>query len=422
MGVQGAISVSMISCKQCGTHNSLDSTFCRKCGNGFEEIEIQDGRAKLEALTVEGNLAFHEGRTDEALAVAENVLLSDPNAVSALWLKAICHERRDEIAHALECADRIVELNPDSDLDKIRRNQLRAKLASQLHVEKPDRRIALVGAVAACVLVLCVGALAANMARADRTPTDSSVAQNQPQNTLLNTPTNQTQTDEAQTPNQGSGQPNQNTGASPASGSGSLGVGDVPPIQSRPGSNYQPNIDPPKVESGTTLPQVQGGIGPVTIDPNVMIVPKENKPPQKGTSDDPKPDTTMSNEGVVADNAADQGEIDIRLSSGSGPKAGSDSNGVKSQSLTANNAFELGNYRQAASLFEQAIRNGGDPVSLNQRLGQTYERLGQLGEAKEAYRRAVQAGESALASGRGNPDRISSALDSCKAALRKLGG
>ena len=98
----------MISCKQCGTHNGLDSTFCRKCGTVIGETEIQEGRAKLDILTAEGNAAFTEGRTDEALAVADSVLLSDPDSVPALWLKAICHERRDEIAEALDCADRIV--------------------------------------------------------------------------------------------------------------------------------------------------------------------------------------------------------------------------------------------------------------------------------------------------------------------------
>jgi tetratricopeptide (TPR) repeat protein len=423
----------MISCKQCGTHNSLDSTFCRKCGTEIGEAEIQEGRAKLEMLTSEGTTAFNEGRTDEALAVAESVLLSDPDSIAALWLKAICHERRDEIAQALECADRIVELNPDSELDRIRRNQLRSKLSSQLQVfEKPDRRIALVGAVAACVLVLCVGALAANMARSGSNP--ERVAQSSgPGNPLLQQQDVPPAGQSSPNPNQGQvGQPTGQDGSAPQVNAvqgtpnqtnSPLRPGDVGAIgqSNEAGPPTTSRIKIPEF-GGDTLPEVDGNGSVRPIDPRDLAVRttntgNEGAPPVRKNDDEPKPmnpPTTVPEE--------DPGTIEITVHNGGGSKStGSDSNGAKSQSLTANAAYELGNYNKAASLFEQAIRSGGDPVGLNQRLGQTYERLGRTGDAVEAYKRAITAGEAALGSGRGNPDRIRSAVESCQQALRKLG-
>lgn len=155
----------MVSCKHCLTQNSLDSTFCRRCGTALPEDEILAAKEKLDVLIGQGNTSFNEGRTDEALAVADTALLSNPTSTTALSLKSLCHERRGELAEALECADQIVELNPDSELDKIKRNQLRSKLAIsvQLATQPPDKRPALIGAVAAVVLVICVGIAAAKL-------------------------------------------------------------------------------------------------------------------------------------------------------------------------------------------------------------------------------------------------------------------
>ncbi len=409
----------MISCKQCGSHNGLDSTFCRKCGTVIGEIEIQEGRAKLDILTAEGNAAFTEGRTDEALAVAESVLFSDPDSVPALWLKAICHERRDEIAEALDCADRIVELNPDSELDKIRRNQLRSKLSTQLQVyERPDRRVALAGAVAAVVLVLCIGVLAANTAKG-RTSSETvavNTVPNRVQQPLGPSETNPTSGSQVQ---QGGTQQLVQPGNQGANGGGALQPGDVPPIR----ANTSPDPERPTVRlpnlAGPELPNVNGGVRPFDIG-TIKSEPPSN-PPQKAQNDDPVVIPPGSGEEAKPEN---DGSIEIKVYGGgnNAKSAGAEANGAKAQSMIAKEQFLMGNYRKAASLFEQAIRSGGDPISLNQKLGQSYEKMGQSGDAVQAYRRAVQAADAALGSGRGNPDQIRSAKESAEQALRNLGG
>ena len=88
----------MVACKHCSTPNTLDSTFCKRCGTALPEDDVLAGKEKLDALIAEGNKSFNEGRTDEAMAVAETALASNPTSTNALSLKVLCHERRGELA------------------------------------------------------------------------------------------------------------------------------------------------------------------------------------------------------------------------------------------------------------------------------------------------------------------------------------
>jgi tetratricopeptide (TPR) repeat protein len=415
----------MVSCKQCSTHNSLDSAFCKKCGTIVSEVQVQEARAKLEVLVAEGNAAFNEGRTGEAMAICESVLESDPQSTSALWLKAICHERQGEIALALECAELIVELNPDSDLDRIRRNHLRNKLSASLAYEKPDKRVAIIGGLAAAVLMVCIGILGVYVLRGKPQP-DYVVSNDKGAslNDLLDKPTTQESPVQQQNTNQASTGTPVNSG-----GTSQPGIGDVPALGQRntPSNSLRGN-EPRLPDTGNTtqLPEPQGGIGPIRVDPKVLPQQEPQKPPTKPQPDDP---TAVfppgGNESTPPQTDPGQIEIDVYNNgsrSNATAKPAVSRNGAEAQRRTAYEAFQLGNYSQAANLFEQAIRSGGDPVTLNQRLGQTYERLGQSGNAIDAYRRAVQAGEAALAQNKANPSGIRSAVESSKQALKNLGG
>src|SRR5689334_20050982 len=115
----------MVSCQQCKTPNSLDSAFCKKCGATLSQEDISIAADKLVAMIADGNKLFAEGRTDDAMMVAETAVASNPSSAAALSLKGMCYERKGQLAEALECFERVVELNPDSTLDKLKVNDLK---------------------------------------------------------------------------------------------------------------------------------------------------------------------------------------------------------------------------------------------------------------------------------------------------------
>jgi tetratricopeptide (TPR) repeat protein len=84
--------------------------------------------------------------------------------------------------------------------------------------------------------------------------------------------------------------------------------------------------------------------------------------------------------------------------------------------------YEMGNYSGAASSFEQALKNGGEPIQWNFRLGQAYQHQGHTSEALAAYQHAIDASNAALSSGRGNAARIRAIKDACEQAVTVLHG
>jgi len=388
----------MVSCKHCSTPNSLDSTFCKRCGTALPDEDVQAAQEKLTALIAEGNTAFNEGRTDEAMAVAESACLSNPSSVPALSLKALCHERRGELAEALECADQIVDLNPDSELDKIKRNQL-----------------------------LCIGIGAAKIM--NRTDTGKSVAADAvkesapltvPQVSQQTNPGSNSQTTPPQ--QQPQQQPRVYDRSSESTGGRSLPYSD--------GSGVLPNTGNDPNAPEITL---QGNI-PVNpplpkADPNDRDTGKIKSPtsvastekPTQGDDPPPKPDETKAAE-------TNPGLVDIHISSGprktfgGGAENISNAGGAAALDKIGIQRYQLGSYGAAAASFEQALRSGGDQVTINQWLGRCYGNLGRKSDQVEAYKRCVSAAQAALAKGSGNKDRIHAILDTCQQELKVLQG
>jgi len=420
----------MVSCKQCQTPNSLDSTFCKRCGAAIAESDLTEAQAKMEQLIEEGNALFNQGRTDEALAIAEAAVLANPSSTSGWSLKTLCHERRGEIAEALECADRLVELNPSSDFDKIRRGTLRQKLQTDLQLPAaPDRRLATLGAISAVVLVLCVGAIVARLGAAgnptaSRTTTtpvvDAGNPQTQIQNSPAATPTNTNPVVNNQAPPQTTG----NQGSSTPVNTNPLRYegppANVPTYRgpSLPSPNEFPNgevaplnpqIDPSKLEIKSTAPQVQ-------------TQPKDDGGEPKPLLGGPPVDVTppkQENQGVI--------EISVHRGGGStrGSIGGSEpvtSTGVDAMTRVGNQQFLMGNFEGAVKSYEQAVQSGGDAIALNRRLGQAYERLGRNSDAVGAYQRCMSAIDGALASGKGDKDRLASTRGVCEQAVKVLQG
>ena len=428
----------MVSCKQCNTLNSLDSTFCKKCGGSLAQEDIAEATEKLTAMIADGNKLFADGRTDEAMMVAETAVNNNPSSAAAVSLKRMCHERKGQIAEALECFERVVALNPDSMLDKIKVNDLRnLMVADKLEVPRTDRRVPIVAAVAASVLVIAGGAIAAKAMSKPQAPqlvASSSGSANEAMRygDILGATQNQPQTPQNQVPSQ----PN-NVQQDPT----------VPPAitnQNSPG-NTTPRRDinlPEWGRNDNRLPgpnegAVYGGNTPIILKPEGNIGgPATNpNPPKENTTEpdggnDPAP-TPLGNgkSGDPVKSASepkdDPGIIEISVArGGSKPSRNSGSvspNGREALMQAARSQYQTKNYAAAASTYERALREGGDPATINQSLGRCYENLGRNSDAIMAYQRAANAIEQALAAG-GDKASLQSKLDSCRQAIKVLGG
>ena len=429
----------MVSCKQCATSNSLDSVFCKRCGAILAEDQVEEARIKLEALLKEGFHSFNEGRTDEALAIAETALVSDPGSVSALTLAADCHVRKGQIAPALELMERVVELNPDSELDKIKRNQLRSQLMTRLDVsESGDGRLALTAAIAAGIIVICLGAIWANYSNRlaetnAREALASRTASTTPSTSSNNILGSAGTSNPASSPTNGGWPAASNSGPSTA-------TGDVQPIRSdgssdSSGSRNDGIGDLPKFTGKLPLPGPINNNQPIEITPvnpeppsrGVTVKPKVTQAPNKGEDPDPPTELGPIDDTSPATAERDNGVYEIAVShpngrTGTSRNDGPTAGGAEALTRTGVQQYQLGSYSSAAGTLERALSMGADPVSVNQRLGQAYEKLGKGNDAATAYKRAIAAGEAAIASGRGNKDRIQSAVDVCRQALRVIQG
>lgn len=411
----------MVNCNNCQTKNSLDSKFCRNCGVGLPEDLLKAERENFEELLAEGYRKFSANETEEAFLIAQAAVQASPAHASAQSLLGMCYERKGDLAMALECYEQVLVLNPDSALDKIKVTQLRNSLSSHLLQEAaPTRkRAALAGVAAAVMLASLAGAVVAMRGNPAKTETQS-VAMN----------------GSAGAGAQGFEQTNRTVTSGPP-GSGSTGAKNP----GAPIANSNPNGENPEVRndqgytprignsSGRTLPNPDGEITPVRIEGEIPNGPQPNRentaPPPAPQDPDPE---IKDDQGTKEPEKPkyDPGDIVIKRSQG-GPRTnmggGSDASqpsGTAQLVRSARESFQLGKFADAAKLYERAIREGGDAGSLNQRLGQCYERLGRRDEAIGAYRRAMEAfGNTAKSDPSG---RAASALDSCRQAIAVLGG
>ncbi len=415
----------MVSCKQCNGQNSLDSAFCKKCGATLDANDITIANEKLTTMIADGNRLFADSRTEDALLVAETAVAHNPSSAAAISLKGMCLERKGMLAEALECFERVVQLEPDSTLDKLKVNDLKNMLVvEKFEVNRtPDRRVAVMGAVAAGLLVVAVGAIFAKANASSNETPKNLVAMNDATKPLTfsevlptQNPVNQnqptTQAPPAVDPNQ---QPNfdGNTGR---------------------GNTGRPNLNLDRYNGGS-IPRPNGGaessIPPVRVElPNGGLPPtggsnQETQPqPPAGPNRDPDPGTLNSggnDQTTPAKPANDPGIIEIEVSKGSPNRNGSNGgsaspntgNGRQALIATARNQMQTGNYAAAASTYERALRAGADQASTNQRLGQCYSYMGRNGDAIAAYTRAAAAFEKA-----GNTQ----GAEASRQAIKVLGG
>lgn len=392
-------------------------------------------------LVTQGQRVLGQGRAEEALTLAESVLEDMPSSVSALALKGDALERLGEYAGALEAYEKVLELKPDSALDRIRASQLRRQLQDpELEQEfAPSHKRHLLMGAAAAMFVLAVGIpVLWAVSQPQKSSSSTEVASNTSGYLAENFPNIAPVPSGA---NDGNGQ----RSAVPPS------ADDAAPRQTNEGrsqSSVVSGYTPPSGSSRLQGNENLGAIEPVTpvIQGNgIDIGVRPTTPPEVdprptlgggngggGGADDPSP----INPGGSVTKREDPGIINIQPSASSGNSgrvggtgsqdASGDDEAARQSSETlirvARDAFVKGDYARAADAYEKALRQGASRGSTNQRLAQCYERLGRKGDAIAAYERAIAAYQATLSSGSGDSSRVQAALDTCRQALKTLRG
>lgn len=392
-------------------------------------------------LVSQGQRTLGQGRAGEALRIADAILEDQPESVSALALRGDALERLGQFEDALICYERVLELKPDSALDRIRATQLRRQLeeSHEAPAEAPSHRKALLAGLAGAAFVLAVGVPLAFLPTLIQKPTSDAktLASNQPGYVAENFPS------VAPVPTASSGQAEQTRSSvpPPAADQQTRTTADASTRSSVVEPGYTGGSGSSRIPGGSNSP---GGVEPVNPVPNGMreglaVVPSnpggrldtQQPPSNGGNSQADAPEPLRSGSDTKTE---DPGIIDIRPSAGStsgrtgnaGSREAEDDEAAKQSSETlvrvARDAFVRGDYARAADAYEKALRQGASRGSTNQRLAQCYERMGRKADAISAYERAISAYQSTLSSGSGDSSRVQAALDTCRQALKVLRG
>lgn len=457
----------MVKCSQCGKQNTLDSRFCRTCGTEVPADVTAAAREANETLVAEGRRLLLDGRSAEAKLLAETTHENDPSSANALSLLAECHERFGHHEQALECYERVLELQPDAALERIKIDHLRKVIAGQgapLAEEPGPNRRALGAAVAAVVLVASVGAVfalgdgAAKAQTKTASPPSTANAGMPRVEPMPKSPATATEMTPQPTSDERADEPEEAQDSPPKRDSEPV----APPRQQprpaqperAPTRTAPSTVDPRKVAVGPTLPAPTpngdrvnpndgGGYRPLHPSNARVSVAKEEPPkapakladpPKKSGADaDPKP----FNPGMIDirpshDNPRQIGGSETIRENESGgmrrapsrppadPNAGV--KGAQALMKVAQQHMLTRNFAAAADAYEKAIRAGASPTTVYQRLGQCYQEMGRRAEAIGAYSKAIRAMEAAAASDPSVAERMQVSIEACKKAIKVLGG
>lgn len=401
-----------ISCEKCETSNTVDSKFCRACGHALPELVAELIRQENVKLLEDGRRLLADHRLDEAKLVADSILESDPNNVDALALHGDVYEREGKIDEALSTYERVVELRPDSAIDRIRVTHLRKLAALQeLEVEEPrDSRRALTLIALAGVVLLTLGSAAF-----------LSFPPQKPNLVATNTqPTSEVTGFRSYSP---ALVPNVSTTEQPTQNSTAGTVNN--PISAGANTSTEPT------RGGFRLPNSAGYTGPLRTEgesqvppfnPPVNITPNQPTQPSNTTPQNTQPENPPAENNGASEPQENPGVIEISAGNGNSSSAASSNSGsAESLIQQARNLYLQEDYAGAAAAYEKAIQAGGGTGATYQRLAQCYEKLGRRSDAISAYRKAINAFEAQVQRGQGS-SRIRTAIDACKRAIAALGG
>lgn len=403
-----------VNCENCHAKNTVDGGFCRQCGAPLPEDQRQQVKEEANRLLADGRLLLNDGRSHEAVMVAESVLEVDPSNADALSLLGDIYEKDGQIAEALETYERVCEIRPDSAIDRIRLAHLRKLMAAQeLAIDVPgERRRGLMLVAAAGILLLSVGAA---FFFASSTP-----SQPDP-NLVASADAPDVEGFSGLTPTLVPNVPNGKENRAVPDGTGGADAQPQPTTR----ANIPDPLQPPRSHIGFARSSVGGSVGPYNPQPNlpdwssqVSITPSGQEP-STGSSTTAEP---VDDPDATEEPKEDPGIIEIKKTPGSGDSsAGSGAQSVDDLIRKARNLYIQEDYSGAARLYEQAIGMGAQTGATYQRLAQCYQRLGRRGDAISAYKKAVSTYEAQISRGGGSAS-VKAAKESCEKAIDALGG
>ncbi len=126
-------------CTDCGTANTVDSKYCKECGEKINDgyrtmmLSVSDLPAGIseettDALTRLLDMAFwhnEAGNVAAAITASEAALALNPNSTTAHSLLGTLYEKQRDDARAIEHFEAVLALNPDSAADRTKLEQLR---------------------------------------------------------------------------------------------------------------------------------------------------------------------------------------------------------------------------------------------------------------------------------------------------------
>lgn len=465
-------------CPQCKTPNPIGSKFCRECGARLQtpedalaveeaaRVETERREERVAALLADGIALSERGKPYEALPLVEEAARLLPASTSAQALLASLYERTGQTKKAITAMEAVVALNPESEADRTKLEQLRrgvhvgpvpVRPAGALPAWAP---IAIAGAVGA--FVLGVG-LSLVLSDPDRRPDgrENRVAVSTPGSyyapvspgagsALLPGPA-PTTVDVAPPPVRpdpfapvpgepdpgasapAPSTPRATTGAArragreasastalalPPPGEGSTKDAAVPPRY-----RYRPatGASSARQSSPRSLPALDGGSA--TAGERIRVA-----PPSAAAGAFPMPLAPPAPTAARIEERAPSGYIRIRVSpprQQESPAPPSPAAPIEIETDPLSRAQSLqaaGRYREAATAYGQAAGSlsGAAAGEAYQAMALCQQRLGDDAAARAAYRQAIAAYEAQAASGR----EVSAArqgIASCRAALEVLG-
>ncbi|HUV03795.1 MAG TPA: tetratricopeptide repeat protein [Armatimonadota bacterium] len=381
-----------MQCKNCGTVNDANSKFCKECGRKLEspaprQALTPDAHVRIGELIYNAYKHREAGRIQEAILACQGALALNDGSASAHALLGSLYQLKGDIPAAIREYERAVELNPRSDTDHQKLEELRggraapplsgsAKLAKELRPYLPYA-----AAVAGLCIVLAFGLAmiwtpAETLEKGTKQPTSTSPRAGTPQ----------------ATPAQPYAQPRYPQGQAfpgyqqPYPGGVKPGErGWTPRQPSSPVSPRRAETPVPETRRPVTSPPAGGQRMPTRKQPPVIV-------PVIEGNEKPSASKTPAVTGTPTESAGDPEERALRLQ-------------------------REGRYQQAISAYRESLNRTSDPGRLYQQIALCYQRTGQHDMAVDNYNRAISSYRDQLAAGR-DPAEVQRNIRSCEAGIQ----